>query len=251
MNQYLNNEEKSVLKYYTGDVSGNNTFWSEPKAYLVLNSLFYDGIYTEKARVSEGKFLNPVILSDVDRLLYFYDNIFSAFGKCRAENNIVTYRVERFSDYTSIKRSEKTVSFTSTSTAGFLKEYRDRKGIALMKFSIPVGTSCISMAEVLDFYTKSEEAEILLPPFMNLNITEVPVIDSEKSITDADGNPPVVSCIAECGKFCISERKENISDGGAKAGQRIYTALNNGENPSDEDIKLYCEWKSLFRELYL
>lgn len=251
MNQYLNNEEKSVLKYYTGDVSGDNPFWSEPKAYLVLNSLFYDGIYTEKARVSEGKFLNPVILSDVDRLLYFYDNIFSAFGKCRAENNIVTYRVERFSDYTSIKRSEKTVSFTSTSTAGFLKEYRDRKGIALMKFGIPAGTSCISMAEVLDVYTKSEEAEILLPPFMNLNITEVPVIDSEKSITDADGNPPVVACIAECGKFRISGRKENISDEGAKAGQRIYTALNNGENPSDEDIKLYCEWKSLFRELYL
>lgn len=251
MNQCLNNEEKSALKYYTGDVSGDNHFWSEPKAYLVLNSLFYDDIYTEKARVSEGKFLNPVILSDVDRLLYLYDNIFSAFRKCRAENNIVTYRVERFSDYTFIKQSEKTVSFTSTSTAGFLKEYRDRKGIALMKFGIPVGTSCISMAEVLDVYTKSEEAEILLPPFMNLNITEIPVIDSEKSITDADGKPPVVSCIAKCGKFCISERKENISDDGAKAGQRIYTALNSGENPSEEDIKLYCEWKSLFRELYL
>ncbi len=251
MNQCLNNSEKSALKYYTGDISGNNPFWNEPKAYLVLNSLFYDGISTEKARVSEGKFLNPIILGDVDRLLYFYDNIFSAFGKCSAENNIVTYRVERFSDYKFIKQSEKTVSFTSTSTSDFLKEYRDRIGIALMKFVISAGTSCVSMAEVLDVYTKWEEAEILLPPFMNLNITEVPVIDSEKSITDANGNPPVVSCIAECGKYCISERKKNISDDGAKAGQRIYTALNNGENPYEEDIKLYCEWKKLFRQLYL
>ncbi|MDE5770855.1 MAG: hypothetical protein K2I06_04360 [Ruminococcus sp.] len=251
MNHCLNNAEKSALKYYTGDISGNDPFYSEPKAYLVLNSLFYDGISTEKARSAEGKFLNPVILDDVDRLLDFYDNIFSAFRKCHAENDIITYRVERFSDYIFIKQSEKTVSFTSTSTAGFLKEYQDRKGIALMKFLIPVGTACISMTEVLDVYKKSEEAEILLPPFMSLNITEVPVSDTEKSITDADGKSPVVSCIAKCGKIHISERKKNISHEGAKAGQRIYTALNNGTNPSEQDITLYCEWKNLFRELYL
>lgn len=251
MNQYLNNREKSALKYYTGDISGDNVFWDESKAYLVLNSLFYDGICTEKARASEGKFLNPAILDDIDRLFDFYDNMFSAFCKCRAESSVSAYRVERFSDYAFIKQSEKTVSFTSTSTSGFLKEYRDRKGIALMKFVIPVGMSCISMSEVLDVYTKSEEAEILLPPFMNLNITEISVNDSEKSIKDADGNMPVVSCIAECGEWCISERKKNISADGAKAGQRIYTALNNGENPCDDDIKLYCEWKKLFCELYL
>lgn len=251
MNLYLSKEEKSALRYYIGDVSGNDPFWSEPKAYLVLNSLFYDGISTEKARTSEGKFLNPAILGDTERLLNLYDNIFSVFRKCCAENDIITYRVERFSDYTENKKSGRTVSFTSTSTAGFLKEYQDRKGIALMKFRISSGTSCISMAEVLDFYAKSDESEILLSPFTQLEITEIPVSDSEKSITDADGNPPVVSCIVKCGNCCISERKNSISDNGAKAGQRVYMALNSGKNPSEQDIRLYSEWKKQFRKLYL
>ncbi|MDE6538828.1 MAG: hypothetical protein K2K66_01435, partial [Ruminococcus sp.] len=117
------------MKYYIGDVSGNDGFWSEPKAYLVLNSLLYDGIETEISRTKEGKFLNPAVLDDVDRLLDFYDNMFSAFRKCHAESDMITYRVERYSDFLPIINKKYTVSFTSTSTGGFLDTYRDRKGI--------------------------------------------------------------------------------------------------------------------------
>lgn len=250
MNQYLNNREKLWLKYYIGDVSGVDTFWSEPKAYLVLNSLLYDGIETEISRTREGKFLNPAILDDVDRLLDFYDNMFSAFGKCHAEDDIITYRVERYSDFLPIRKINRTISFTSTSTGGFLDAYRDRKGITLIKFSIPENVSCINVAEALDFYAKSDEKEVLLPPFMKLDLTEITLTEKELSITDSDGKNPKNSYKAVCSPMNIKERTENISRDGAKAGRRIYNALNNGIIPTENDIETYTQWKRNLHAIY-
>lgn len=253
MSQYLNNQEKRWLKYYIGDVSGSDGFWSEPKAYLVLNSLFYDGIGTEKSRIAEGKFLNPAILDDVDRLLDFYDNMFSAFGKCHTDRDIITYRVERYSDFLPIWNTNHTVSFTSTSADGFLDRYRDRKEITLIKFFIPESISCINVAEVLDFYAKPDEAEILLPPFMYLDLIQTVPTEKEMKITDSDGKSPENACIAVCNRWNnvdIKERTENLSPDGAKAGQRVYNALNNGKIPVAEDISIYTEWKRDFRRIY-
>ncbi len=251
MNQCLNNREKLWLKYYIGDVSGNDGFWSEPKAYLVLNSLFYDGIETEISRTKEGKFLNPAILDDVDRLLDFYDNMFSAFYKCRAERDIITYRVERYHDFLPIWNTNHTVSFTSTSAGGFLDRYRDRKEITLIKFFIPESVSCINIAEVLDFYAKPDEAEILLPPFMYLDLTQTVPTEKEMQITDSAGKSPEDSCIAICNCWNdVKERTGSLSADGAKAGQRVYEALNNGRIPVAEDVKIYTEWKRDFRKIY-
>lgn len=250
MSQCLNNQEKRWLRYYIGDVSGSDAFWSEPKAYLVLNSLFYDGIETEKSRTAEGKFLNLAVLDDVDRLLDFYDNMFSAFGKCHADRDIITYRVERYSDFLPIWNTEHTVSFTSTSTSGFLDAYRDRKGITLMKFVIYESISCINVAEALDFYAKPDEAEILLPPFMYLDISETALTERELSIIDSDGKSPKTACTAVCSSVEIKERTEKLSAEGAEAGQRVYNALNNGNVPVAEDVAVYTEWKRNFKRIY-
>lgn len=253
MSQYLNNREKLWLRYYIGDVSGSDGFWSEPKAYLVLNSLFYDGIETEKARIAEGKSLNPAVLDDVDRLLDFYDNMFSAFGKCHADRDIITYRVERYNDFLPIWNTDHTVSFTSTSMGGFLDAYRDRKGITLMKFIVPESISCINVAKALDFYAKPEEAEILLPPFMYLDLIQTIPTEKEMKITDSAGKSPENACIAVCNcwnDLDVKERTESLLPDGAKAGQRVYNALNNGKIPVAEDISIYTEWKRDFRRIY-
>ncbi len=251
MNQCLNNNEKRWLKYYIGDISGSDNFWSEPKAYLVLNSMFYDGIETEKSRTAEGKFLNPSILDDVERLLDFYDNMFSAFNKSHTGKDIITYRVERYSDFLPILNNNSTISFTSTSINGFLNAYRDRKKITLIKFFIPESVSCINVAEALDFYAKPEEAEILLPPFMYLDLMQKVPTEKEMKITDSDGKSPENTCIAVCNCWNnISERTRSFDTYGSKAGQRVYNALNNGKNPIPEDIEIYTEWKKDFRQIY-
>lgn len=240
----LTDAEKNALRFYIGDVQGNDPFYSDPKAYVVINSLFFPDISTEKARADEGKYLNPEIIADVPRLLSFFESLFSVFRKSQLSEDMTTYRVERMSDYCLCRERSQTVSMTSTSTAGFLREYQDRRGIALMRFNIPKNSHCIDVAETLSFYAKPQEAEILLPPFMNVTIKEKSLTDTELLILDSDGCPPMVSCTAETGD--ISQYAHDIPDidyEGAEAGQRIYKALNEKNIPEKEDIEIYSHWK--------
>ena len=242
----LSEREKSALRYYIGDVSGSDPFWSDPKAYVVLNSLFFPGISTERARAAEGKRLNPAILDDTDRLTELFSALFSAFRHSSAETERHSFRVERESDFLLCQAAGATLSLTSTSIAGFLSEYRDRLGIALMRFTLPAGTVCIDVAEALDFYAKPEEAEILLPPFSELSMTNLPLTDSEKLILDSAGAPPVRSCEVKVGGIRRSGEAVQLPDGGAKAGQRVFAALSEGKEPPREDTALFSEWKRAY-----
>lgn len=244
MSGKLSLAEENALRFYIGDVSGNDAFFSDPKAYVVLNSLFFPDIYTETARASEGKYLNPAIIADIPRLIGFFSNLFSAFAKSVIEEKILTYRVERLSDYQLIRRNSATVSMTSTSTAGFLNAYRDRRGIALMKFSLENTPYCIDISKALPYYAKSDEAEILIAPFMKLNIEETELNADELKITDCDDTPPQISCLVKpIGITHYSESVPELSADGSKAGQRVYIALNNGTQPEKSDIEMYSQWK--------
>lgn len=240
----LTENEKNALRYYIGDVSGNDPFYGDSKAYITLNSLFFPNIYTEKARTAEGKFLNPTVIADIPRLMGCFESLFSAFSKSAIDKNVSVYRVERMADFLLCCQNSATISLTSTSTAGFLNSYRDRRGIALLKFRLPVGINCIDIARTLDNYSKPDEAEILLPPFMSINITEKTLSNSELNITDIDGMPPEISC--EINPIGISPCDTKIPDlpsKGELAGQRVYAALNSHVIPNEEDIALYSEWK--------
>lgn len=246
----LTSDQLRAVRYYIGDVSGNDPFWSQPKAYLVLNSLLFPGIETEKARAAEGKFLDPELLSDTGRLLKVYRELFSAFRQNTAENTLLTYRVERWSDHLVSRSAGRTVSFTSTSAAGFLSEYRDRSGIALLRFKIPAGTPCLHMARILPEYAKSQEAEVLLPPFMELSYRELPMTEEERKILDSDGKPPKGCFEVTCGKARLPELDTaELPQEGADAGKRLYTALCSGRSPSPEDISAYIEWKGAFHRI--
>lgn len=239
----LTDSQISAVKYYIGDVQGNDPFWSDGKAYLVLNSLFYPDITTEQARIAEGKKLNPIILEDPKRLLYVLSNLLSACEMGRSAPAKTTYRVERYSDYLINQQAGKTISFTSTSTAGFLNAYRDRKGIALMKFHIPEGTPCIPVENALDSYVKPDEQEILLPPWLQLRFMECELSPNERNITDSDGKPPLISVDVEIMGRLPSPSPIEIPEGGNIAGMRVYSALNEGIEPTQDDISAYCAWK--------
>ena len=70
----LNEKEIRALRFYIGDVSGSDPFFSDPKAYVVLNSLFFPDISSERARAAEGKLLNPAIIADTERLTGFFSD---------------------------------------------------------------------------------------------------------------------------------------------------------------------------------
>lgn len=247
----LSDKEKNALKFYIGDVSGCDSFYGDGKAYVVLNSLFFPDIRSEMLRAAEGKYLNPAIIEDIPRLMEFFEGLFSAFGKSQLKSSCTTYRVERMADFELCRALGRTISMTSTAMSGFLDAYRDRRGIALMKFNLAQGQHCINAAEMLDYYAKPEETEIIVPPFMAIEIAENSLSGEERRITDCDGNPPSVSVTVStngiCGEFdgAISEIPC------CKAGIRVYNALNEGKAPDIEDVAEYSEWKKvLLKRLY-
>ena len=239
----------TAIRYYLGDVEGNDPFWGDRKAYCTLNALFFPGIANETARAREGKRLNPAFLQDIGRLTALCTDLLQAFCDAGTPREITVFRVERLSDCLLRRELGDTISFTSTSASGFLKEYRDKKGLALLRFRIPAGTPCIVMADVLDHYAKAQEDEVLLPPQTELEFTEIPLSEEERQITDADGNPPAVSFFVNvCGMRSVRPDGGCLPAEGAGAGQRVYEALNRGEIPAEEDVRLYCEWKEVFRK---
>lgn len=256
----LTPSQLEAVRYYEGDVGGDDPFWGDGKAYVTLNALFYNGIDAERRRTTEGKRLNPAIVSDPARIFNLCVNLISA---CRAgdlSQPRTAYRVERYADYLDMLEAGRTISFTSTSTGEFLPAYGDRIGIALLTFLIPSGVPCLPYAELLrDDYAKSHEQEIMLPPSLALTFEEMPLHPEELSITDAQGNPPIVKCVVEVGTDPIpAEGTEMRCTGpnalsdilerkGTAAATRVYDALNNGEEPVSEDIASYCAWKHAFK----
>ncbi|MBR1528146.1 MAG: hypothetical protein IJ642_02440 [Oscillospiraceae bacterium] len=242
--------EIRAVRYYIGDVKQlpQDGFWNDPKAYCLLNALFFPELQAETARIAEGKFLNPELLADLPGLTDFFKHFFSVFRKSRAEQEFITYRVERFSDYEFMKKAGKTISFTSTSEAGFLKAYQDRKGIALLRFQIPEQTPCIRMQDFFRDYAKPEEAEILLPPGLKLHFEALELSETELNILDSEGNPPLLSCLVRAENVELIQQNQNahVSEQGAKAGIRAISALQAGKIPSPEDVRLYADWKRIY-----
>jgi hypothetical protein len=235
--------QRRAVRWYIGDVSGSDPFWGDPKAYVTLNALFFPGIRTERARAAEGKLLNPALLEDEERLMNAVQDLLSAFRPL--ENAVTACRVERYADFREMQLDGSCISFTSTSTAGFLDAYRDRTGIALMRFDLPAGTPCIPMAQALPDYAKADEAEILLPPALPLHIAEIPITPEQLSITDANGDPPVISVKAVPAGLPQRDPLPPPDDAGRLAGIRVLTALMNGDEPDDSDAVDYTAWKIL------
>lgn len=242
--QIFNEKEKNALKFYIGDTSGNDRFYGESKAYVVLNSLFFPDISTETLRAAEGKYLNPSIVADVPRLIEFFENLFSAFARSKAEKKLFSYRVERMTDFEFCRKYGRTMSMTSTCMTGFLDSYRDRQGIALLKFKIPVNTPCIDVAAALDYYAKSNENELLIPPFMTLSIAEKALSTAEMSITDSNVEPPKCSADLTVGEVCNDVLPNDIEIHSCKAAEKVYSALNNGKKPHSADVSDYSHWKN-------
>ena len=233
-----------ALRYYQGDVEGDDPFWGDPKAYVTLNALFFPGLTIEKARSGEGKRLNPEIPADPGRLMGFFEALSRAFTPLEAP--ITVSRVERLMEYEQQRARGRTVSFTSTSTNGFLGAYGDKRGLALMRYALPAGTPCVRLCEALPSYLKADEAELLLPPGLGLRVLQRPLRDGETPIRDMDGRPPALFAEATATGLVPPEDEAGIvpdDPAGAEAGVRVLRAIAAGREPDGADSDLYIDWK--------
>lgn len=253
----LTENQIKALRYYTGDAAvfnGASTdsasaycgIPSNEKAYCTINPLFYSDTVSERARVAEGKKLDPELITSKPFLRsLLIDLINAAIGGGEGMPNQTTYRVAREADVDEMKKHGKLMTFTSTSKNGFLSSYSDKNGLVLLEFHIPKDAPRADIEMLIPSYQKLEEAEVLLPPWLPAELRKCELSEEEKQITDRNGEPPKEKYTVTVGTdmcaptlFCLAP-----SDSGVDAGKRFVHTLMRGENPDEGDEADYIMWK--------
>lgn len=264
-------EDKKRLKFYQGDTACEKDellkeFYSVPKAYLVMNSLMYDGIENERIRIEkEGKFLNSKLFYDIEEIIEVYISIFNLMKYCyelrESTDEVITYRLDRKYSLECFQKGS-LVSFTSTSkNSDYDKEYfRKKDGLVIFNFRISSEIPYIDINEILGKDTRfSEQNEILLPPFLSIKMKELVLNEKEKIYRDVNHNPPI-------GKYEITLEnniERNESDGKTVQELRNYLVdieniknavdvidrITSHKNIDETGIEKYVEWKKCFKGL--
>lgn len=251
--QILNDEEIKALKYYEGDLTIQDTsdYFSNPKAYVTFNSLFFEGLETERARTNEGRMLDIAIGTNPQEVLHMSKNLISAMKKY-PHDMLHTYRVERLVDYQEFKKYKMLPSFISTSTNGFLDAYKDKKDLVLMDIWIDSDALCIPYQEALHQYQKKEEGEVLLAPYAMIDIEELPISEEVKEIQDCNGNPPKVYCkVMVHGTTTQTYPEISLDKNYKEAVRSVYLSLNFKKEPQQIYIDEYLNYKAYLKHTFM
>lgn len=246
----LNQEELQALRFYEGDTEGKDPFWSDPKAYVTLNSLLFSGIDTEKARAAEKRKLNLEMLVHYEETLGVFQNLISALRKDR-HGNLHVWRVERLTDYQCFRKEGMFTSFISTSTAGFLKAYEDKFDLVLMDIEIGEDVIAGNLQKLLPYYAKQEEAEVLLAPYCKVTFEEEPLPAEYKEIRDGHGREAAVFVKTKVSGNYRKEKKTSFNKEDIPGAVSFYESLNEGKKSREEDLASYLRMKKYFRTVVM
>lgn len=201
-------EAIDAVRLYEGDIrirdeEGNlvnrqlfDSFYGDKNAYRTLNALLFPGISNEKSRIQrEGKQLNPIFLEKIDKTIDIYCHIFRFMCweyRIRDKEWVIAKRVERLSSLALLKQGQ-TLSFISASKAGYDKEFAKKDGVILIEIHISPDVPYLDFEKALGMeYKNIGEREVLLAPFVDIEINEMELTLKEKrTIRDINGNPPV------------------------------------------------------------
>ncbi|NLH63387.1 MAG: hypothetical protein GX478_04240 [Erysipelotrichaceae bacterium] len=247
----LTQKEMHALRYYEGIpdcLDKGDPFWSDQKAYVTFNSLFFDGIETETARSQENRKLNPAIALERDKALALTASLLSCCQKYE-HGAIRCSRVERLIDYQKFRTAGMFTSFISTSRNGYLRSYQDKHDLVLMDIEIAAKAPCCDLIAMMPRNEKSAEGEVLIAPYTEIEVHEGPVPQDLQKIVDGNGRSPAVYCHVKVGSYSHRDgtAAEKISSAQKEAVRNLYHALNMHAVPKEEDIALYLSSKKSFQ----
>ncbi len=261
-------EAIDAVRLYEGDIrirdeEGNlvgrqssDPFYGDKNAYRTLNALLFPGIINEISRIQkEGKQLNPVFLEKIDETIDLYCRIFQLMCWEHRKSDrewVIAKRVERLNSLALLEQGQ-ALSFISASKAGYDEEFAKKDGVILIEMHISPDVPYLDFEKALGSeYKNIGEREVLLAPFVDLEINEMELTLKEKrTIRDINGNLPV-------GKYridaigiqdCQTRDKVAVTLEAVKNDvfEKRYipleavNAMNKGE--WDKDFSEYIKWK--------
>lgn len=269
----LSTKEIDAIRFYQGDVrkrdekgkilenTTNDGIYGIHSAYRTINCLMFDGVENEKERIKEKNgALAPELFREIDKVIEIYCDIFRAMCKCVAESKSkitkLVYRTERSVSVEELKKGY-TVSFTSTSKENKPEDFLKKKsGLVLMNIVIPPDIPYLDFEQILgDEYQYRQQKEVLLPPYLKIELEEMELSEEEKAYRDVDGKPPKAKYLVLIKGFRNkSEEKDNITREPLKQECNIRAAeilekLINQQPLTNQEKEIYCSWKRDVREI--
>ena len=275
--RHLQQEMKDALEFYANlavHSASSDEFWGKYNAHVTFNALFYNGIVSEKERTAENKVavnktpenkvLDPSIFDDAPQLFQWAKMLQYACWYFASQKSVTTYRICRKVDADALLAQNRTISFTSTSYKILSNRADKISNPVLLIFHISPRTPCVDIAAALgkDYSEKSEEQEIILPPFLSLQVSTSHSTSFEnlEKLVDNTLRSRLVGIYdidVDEGDKSFSESKapesrkslEYLNDENREAGRRVLTAINEGVDPVESDVDAYLLWKEGFRRM--
>lgn len=263
----LTDKEINAIRFYEGDIRkrGENGqilenekeqgFYGTPSAYRTINCLMFEGTCNEEERIKEksGK-LVPELFGEIDKVIEVYCDILRAMCKMGSETadgkKKLVYRTERGVSVEELKKGY-TVSFTSTSKEDKPEDFLKKKtGLTLLNFVIPPGIPYLDFQKVLGKeYQFEDQKEILLPPFLEIELEELELTEAEKEYRDADNQPPqakylvLVKGVREQNPQAETKIRKPLTAERNQKSAELLGKMVKKEPLTQDEKEEYCLWK--------
>lgn len=266
-------KEMDAVRFYEGDLRkslengqfseslNNEGLFGIPSAYKTMNCLMFDGIGNEKERIREKSgSLKPDVFLEAEKVVEVFCDIYRAMCKNAAEKkNAVkqlVYRTERGISVQELKKGQ-TVSFTSTSKENDPEDFlKEKSGLTLLDFIFSSEIPHLDFEELFgeDYLFKGQK-EILLPPFLEIEMEPLKLTSAELQYRDADSRPP-------SGKYLVLVKGMRWDDVNINAepeavfepercrqAAELLAKISRGEEPDEAAVMVYCLWKRNVRDI--
>lgn len=214
-------EIDSICLYAGSGVPGKSgRFYQLPNAYQTFNLLMMEGLKGEQIRVcTERQVPDSIYIRDWRRTLEVFTDIFHAqcrYRKFAAREKVslprTLYRADRKLNIERMRYLGRTFAFTSISKKGYLPDFAiGKQDPALIEITLDGSCPYLDLAAVLkDDYVYFQEAELLLPPFVRVELSGGDYL-TRKQLRELglDTGTPVLAYRASFGGFCGEEEDKD------------------------------------------
>ena len=223
-------------------------FYQTKNAYQSFNLLMMDGLDGENARIGvEKQKPSGLYIRDWKRTLDVFKSVFSAMCKYYKKSDLykgLLFRADRLVNTIMIRKHKRTIAFTSTSKAGILECFsKEKKDATILSCKLDRKVPLADLEEILKKdYVFSEEAEVLLPPYLGI----VEFSDKSSSYEVKFGS---MTFDEACDTKEIFSLLESTAEEAAEVLDKFVEDPDLAKDAMPDDYRVYVNWKAAFQKL--
>lgn len=236
----------------SGDTVRPGEFYNLPNAYQSFDLLMMEGLEGERVRIGvEKQRPNGVYIREWLKTLEVFKSVFTA--QCKYYQKMTTlpkqlYRSDRKVNTNIMLNHKRTIAYTSTSVADYLPQFsKGKKDPTFLKCSLSQRVPMADYQAMLGrSYAFVDEAEVLLPPFLSLDLDkcrETPKSEYEIAFGDM--------CFRDVNKT-KEELKQKLNSNRGKAAETVDEFRKDPTRAivaKEDEYREYIAWKTSFQNL--